>query len=49
MQIQEGKIVAVGSGRRNLNGDIVPPAVKEGDSVLLPEFGGMPLKLEGKE
>ena len=49
MQVQEGKVIAVGNGRRNLNGEIVPLAVKEGDNVLLPEFGGMPLKLEGKE
>ncbi len=42
-------VIAVGNGRRNINGDIMPPAVKEGDTVLLPEFGGMPLKLEGKE
>ncbi len=48
-QVQEGKVVAVGGGRRNLQGDVMPLAVKEGDSVLLPEFGGMPLKLEGKE
>ncbi|KAK9818922.1 hypothetical protein WJX74_000715 [Apatococcus lobatus] len=48
-KVQEGKVVAVGGGRRSLQGDLIPPAVKEGDSVLLPEFGGMPLKLEGKE
>lgn len=37
--------MAVGPGRRSLNGDIIPVSVKEGDKVLLPEFGGVPVKL----
>jgi len=27
----------------------VPPSVKEGDTVLLPEYGGQVLKLDSKE
>ena len=50
VQINEGKVLATGPGRRNLtNGDIIPVGVKEGDKVLLPEFGGQTLKLDGKE
>ena len=48
-QLNEGKVVAVGPGRRLANGDLVTPGVKEGDKVLLPEFGGQPIKLQDKE
>lgn len=49
LQVNEGLVVAVGPGRRNLQGDIMPPGVKEGDKVLLPEFGGNAIKLGEKE
>ena len=50
LQINEGKVLAVGPGRRSLtSGELIPIAVKEGDKVLLPEFGGQTLKLDGKE
>lgn len=39
----------MGPGRRSLNGDIVPVSVKEGDKVLLPEYGGTSVKLEDSE
>ena len=42
-------MLAVGPGRRNKDGDLIPPAVKEGDRVLLPEYGGAPVKLNDKE
>ena len=48
VQINEGSVVAVGPGRRSLNGDLIPVGVKEGDRVLLPEFGGVPVKLGGE-
>eukprot|EP00891_Asterochloris_glomerata_P009637 jgi/Astpho2/9637/e_gw1.00146.177.1_t len=47
---QEGMVVAVGPGRRSLqSGEVMPVSVKEGDKVLLPEYGGQVLKLEDKE
>ncbi len=50
IQYNEGKVLAVGQGRRTLtNGEIIPVAVKEGDKVLLPDYGGTQLKLDGKE
>ena len=50
LQLAEGKVLAVGPGRRaGANADLVPPSVKAGDTVLLPEYGGQQLKLEGKE
>jgi co-chaperonin GroES (HSP10) len=49
-QLAEGKVLAVGPGRRvGASAELVAPAVKEGDTVLLPEYGGQQLKLEGKE
>lgn len=49
-KLAEGTVLAVGPGRRSgLSGDVVPVGVKAGDTVLLPEYGGQALKLEGKE
>ncbi|GBF97118.1 10 kDa chaperonin-like [Raphidocelis subcapitata] len=48
-KVNEGVVLAVGPGRRNRDGELVPTAVKEGDRVLLPEFGGSPVKLNDKE
>lgn len=48
-QVNEAQVVAVGPGRRTNSGDLVPVAVKEGDTVLLPEYGGQSVKLEDKE
>jgi len=48
-KINEAVVVAVGPGRRNVNGDLVPMGVKAGDKVLLPEYGGAAVKLEEKE
>ncbi|KAI7843444.1 hypothetical protein COHA_002922 [Chlorella ohadii] len=48
-KINSATVVAVGPGRRNMNGELVPVAVKEGDKVLLPDYGGTTVKLEDKE
>eukprot|EP00955_Chlamydomonas_euryale_P111933 366097-Chlamydomonas_euryale.AAC.46 len=48
-QVNEGVVLAVGPGRRNPQGELVPMAVKEGDKVLLPEYGGNMVKLTDKE
>lgn len=39
-QLNYGQVIAVGPGRYNSNGTHVPVTVKEGDMVLLPEYGG---------
>ncbi|KAL6548077.1 hypothetical protein OROHE_009139 [Orobanche hederae] len=44
-----GKVVAVGSGLLDKAGNTIPVAVKEGDTVLLPEYGGTEIKLSEKE
>ncbi len=45
----EGEVLAVGPGFRTRDGDVVPVSVAVGDKVLLPEYGGLSLKLDGEE
>lgn len=47
--MNEGIILAVGPGRRNKDGELLPLGVKEGDKVLLPEYGGSMVKMDQKE
>ena len=42
-------MLAVGPGRRNREGELLAPSVKEGDKVLLPEYGGALVKMDNKE
>lgn len=49
MQLNSGKVVAVGPGLHDKNGNTIPVSVKEGDTVLLPEYGGTQVKLGEKE
>ncbi len=46
---QEGKVIAVGTGKVDDNGKKIPFNVKKGDTVLLPKYGGTEIKLDGKE
>ncbi|CAA7406116.1 unnamed protein product [Spirodela intermedia] len=48
-KLNSGKVVAVGPGVRHANGSLVNVAFKEGDLVLLPEYGGTEVKLGDKE
>lgn len=48
-QLNSGKVVAVGPGARSTDGKLIPVSVKEGDVVLLPEYGGTEVKLGDKE
>jgi len=46
----EATVVAVGPGFRNLeSGHHIPMEVRVGDKVLLPEFGGNKLEMDGNE
>ena len=46
---QEGKIVAVGAGKRDDNGKLIPLDVKKGDRVLFSKYGGTEIKIDGKD
>ncbi len=45
----EGEIVAVGSGARNDNGDIIPLEVKIGDRVLFGKYSGTDVSVGGED
>lgn len=46
---QEGKIIAVGKGKRLDNGTIVPLEVKVGDKVLFGKYSGTEIKIDGED
>jgi chaperonin GroES len=46
---QEGKVVAVGKGKKNDDGTISPLDVKVGDKILFGKYAGSDVKLEGVE
>jgi chaperonin GroES len=46
---QEGKVVSVGSGKRDEDGNKIPMEVKAGDIVMYKKWGGTEIKIEGKE
>lgn len=48
LQLNSGKVIAVGPGSRSNDGKIIPVSLKEGDTVLLPEYGGSEIKLQDK-
>jgi chaperonin GroES len=44
-QLNFGTVISVGPGRFLENGELKPLSVKEGDTVLLPEYGGAKITL----
>ena len=46
---QEGKVVALGTGKTDDNGKKVPFEVKVGDRVLVSKYGGTEVKLHDKD
>ena len=46
---QEGTIVAVGPGRRDDDGKLVPMDVKTGDVVLYAKYAGTEVKIDDKK
>ncbi|PKN28911.1 MAG: co-chaperone GroES [Deltaproteobacteria bacterium HGW-Deltaproteobacteria-21] len=46
---QEGKVVAVGSGKTDEKGERIPLEVKEGDRVLFGKYSGSEIKVDGVE
>tara|TARA_R110002073_G_scaffold227615_3_gene388477 strand:- start:2150 stop:2437 length:288 start_codon:yes stop_codon:yes gene_type:complete len=45
----EGKVVAVGAGAKDEDGDRIAMDVKEGDKVLFGKWSGTEITLDGKE
>lgn len=46
---QEGKVVAVGKGKKTEDGKTIAMDVKEGDIVLFGKYAGSEIKVDGKE
>ena len=46
---QEGKVVAVGKGRPDDDGELIKPTVKRGDRVLFGKYSGNEVQLDGTE
>ena len=46
---QEGKIIAVGTGKVTDDGKKLPLTVKEGDRILFGKYSGSEIQLDGRE
>ena len=46
---QEGEVMAVGNGKRNEDGKLIPLDVKVGDRILFGKYSGSDIKLDGEE
>lgn len=46
---QQGKVVAVGSGKVKDDGSRIAMDVKEGDTILFGKYSGQEIKLDGEE
>jgi len=44
---QEGKVVALGTGKRDDDGKLIAFTVKKGDKVLISKYGGTEIKVDG--
>ncbi len=47
-QTIQGRVLAVGPGRHDDNGDRIEPGVDEGDIVIYPKYGGSEVKIDGE-
>ncbi|KAF1944465.1 10 kDa heat shock protein-like protein [Clathrospora elynae] len=48
-ELNEGKVLAVGPGAYDREGKRVAVSVQVGDKVLIPQFGGSPIKVGEEE
>lgn len=46
---QEGRVIAVGTGKVNDKGDRIPLEVKEKDRILFGKYSGNEIKIDGVE
>jgi chaperonin GroES len=46
---QQGKVIAVGHGKRLEDGKLIPLEVKAGDTILFGKYSGSEIKIEGNE
>ncbi|TKA33776.1 hypothetical protein B0A50_00612 [Salinomyces thailandicus] len=48
-ELNEAKVLAVGPGMMDKDGKRIPMGVSQGDKVLIPQFGGSPIKVGDEE
>ncbi|EGP84706.1 unnamed protein product [Zymoseptoria tritici ST99CH_1A5] len=48
-ELNEAKVLAVGPGMMDKDGKRIPMGVSAGDRVLIPQFGGSPIKVGEEE
>lgn len=46
---EQGKVIAVGAGKRGEDGKLVPLSVKKGDRIIFSKYGPDEVKVGGKE
>ena len=46
---QQGRVIAVGPGRLNRDGERIAPNLKKGDTVLYGKYSGTDVKVDGTE
>jgi len=46
---QQGKVIAVGKGKVEKDGKVIPLDVKEGDTILFGKYSGQEIKMDGDE
>ena len=46
---QEAKVIAIGTGKKDEEGKVLPFEVKVGDRVLISKYGGTEVKIEEKK
>lgn len=45
----KGDVLAVGDGKYNDDGKLIPMVIKPGDCIVYPKYAGHPIKLDGVE
>jgi chaperonin GroES len=46
---QQGEVLAVGPGKRDETGKLVPPDVRAGDQILFGKWSGTEVKIDGED
>jgi chaperonin GroES len=46
---QEGKIVALGTGKKDEDGKVIPFEVKKGDKILFSKYGGTEVTIDNEK
>jgi len=46
---QQGEVIAVGNGKRQDDGKVIPVDVKTGDRILFGKYSGSEIKIDGVE